>query len=63
MSDIKQMLFIELKEKDLPAYCPNPSMSRSGIVHPRIYIDVSHGEEHCPYCGTRYRLKRDKKNI
>jgi uncharacterized Zn-finger protein len=24
--------------------------------HPRVFIDVSHGEGKCPYCGTVYRL-------
>jgi uncharacterized Zn-finger protein len=27
--------------------------------HPRVYLDVVHeSEAMCPYCGTRYRLKR-----
>ncbi len=46
---------VELKAKDLPAYCPNPSMT-AWSSHPRVFIDVSHGEAACPYCGTRYRL-------
>jgi uncharacterized Zn-finger protein len=25
--------------------------------HPRVFIDVTHGEARCPYCGTRYKLK------
>lgn len=57
---MKNVLFVEVNKKDLPAYCPNPSMSRSEIVHPRVYIDLSYGEEHCPYCGTRYKLKEFK---
>ena len=28
--------------------------------HPRIFLDVvNESEAMCPYCGTRYRLKRD----
>jgi len=28
--------------------------------HPRVFLDVvSEGEAMCPYCGTRYRLKRE----
>ena len=26
-------------------------------AHPRVFIDVSHGEARCPYCGTRYKLR------
>jgi uncharacterized Zn-finger protein len=36
--------------------CPNPKMPL-WCNHPRVYIDVSHGEGRCPYCGTVYRLK------
>ncbi|MGV4870661.1 zinc-finger domain-containing protein, partial [Burkholderia pseudomallei] len=52
MSEIKEMPLIELTAKDLPAYCPNPAMPRWS-AHPRVFIDVSHGEARCPYCGTR----------
>lgn len=47
---------IELDGKDLPAYCPNPAMT-SWSSHPRVFLDMSHGEAKCPYCGTEYRLK------
>ena len=26
-------------------------------THPRVFLDLSHGEAKCPYCGTVYRLK------
>ena len=53
---------IELQAKDLtPAgetFCPNP---KAGMqlwnTHPRVFLDLSHGEAKCPYCGTVYRLK------
>lgn len=49
---------IEVSEDDLPAFCPNPDM-QLWSWHPRIYLDVVHeSEAMCPYCGTRYRLKR-----
>jgi uncharacterized Zn-finger protein len=57
MSEIKEMPLVELTAKDLPAYCPNPSMARWS-AHPRVFIDVTHGEARCPYCGTRYKLRR-----
>jgi uncharacterized Zn-finger protein len=25
--------------------------------HPRVFIDVTHGEARCPYCSTRYKLR------
>ena len=56
MSELKEMPLVELKAKDLPAYCPNPSMPRWSN-HPRVFIDVTHGEAKCPYCSTRYKLK------
>ena len=53
---------IELQAKDLtPAgetFCPNP---KAGMqlwnTHPRVFLDLSHGEAKGPYCGTVYRLK------
>jgi len=56
MSEIKEMPLVELSAKDLPAYCPNPSMPRWS-THPRVFLDVTHGEARCPYCGTRYKLR------
>lgn len=50
-----EMPVVELKAKDLPAYCPNPNMP-VWSSHPRVFLDVTHGEVACPYCGTRYRL-------
>ena len=47
---------VELLAADLPAQCPKPSMEKWSS-HPRVSIDVSHGESACPYCGTVYRLK------
>lgn len=53
------MPVVELSASELPAYCPNPSMPL-WASHPRIFLDVvNEGEPMCPYCGTRYRLKRD----
>jgi uncharacterized Zn-finger protein len=49
------MPVVELKAKDLPAYCPNPNMP-IWSSHPRVFLDVTRGEVACPYCGTRYRL-------
>jgi uncharacterized Zn-finger protein len=47
---------VEVSAKDLPLYCPNPSMPLWSS-HPRVFLDVeAEGEALCPYCGTRYRL-------
>jgi uncharacterized Zn-finger protein len=49
---------VELSASELPAFCPNPSMPL-WASHPRIFLDVvNESEAMCPYCGTRYRLKR-----
>jgi uncharacterized Zn-finger protein len=49
---------VEFCASELPAYCPNPSMPL-WASHPRIFLDVvNESEAMCPYCGTRYRLKR-----
>ena len=57
MSAIPQpeMPVVELKAAELPAFCPNPAMP-IWSAHPRVFLDVTHGEAACPYCGTRYRL-------
>jgi uncharacterized Zn-finger protein len=46
---------VEVRATDLPVHCPNPNMSLWD-THPRVFLDVTHGEKACPYCGTRYRL-------
>ena len=50
-----EMPVVELKAADLPAFCPNPAMP-VWSTHPRVFLEISHGETACPYCGTRYRL-------
>lgn len=48
---------VELAARDLPAFCPNPSMPVWNH-HPRVFLDVAtSGSAMCPYCGTVYRLK------
>jgi uncharacterized Zn-finger protein len=50
---------IELSADDLPAVCPCASMSLWAL-HPRVFLDVVNQDEAmCPYCGTRYRLRRN----
>lgn len=50
---------IELCASDLPAFCPNASMPL-WASHPRIFLDVvNESVATCPYCGTRYRLRRN----
>ncbi|HEY8101365.1 MAG TPA: zinc-finger domain-containing protein [Burkholderiaceae bacterium] len=57
MNEVKQKLpTVELDAKDLPAYCPNPNMP-VWSSHPRVFLEMDHGEAKCPYCGTEYRLK------
>ncbi len=46
---------VELKAKDLPAYCPNPAMPLWSS-HPKVFLDLSHGPATCSYCGTQYAL-------
>jgi uncharacterized Zn-finger protein len=50
---------VEVTAKDVQGpgvvACPNPKMALWSN-HPRVFIDVSHGEGKCPYCGTVYRL-------
>ncbi len=41
-------------------FCPNPKQAL-WANHPRVYIDVSHGDGQCPYCGTVYKLKAGEK--
>ncbi|MFT3818796.1 MAG: zinc-finger domain-containing protein [Rubrivivax sp.] len=65
MSQISQAKsVVELSAKDLhgsgAAFCPNPAMPLWSN-HPRVFIDLTHGEGKCPYCGTVYRLKAGEK--
>ena len=49
--------YTEVETKDLPLYCPMPSMSRWN-GHPRVFLKIEEtGEVRCPYCGTLYVLK------
>ncbi len=56
MSETKDTTVVEVSASELPVYCPNPKMPRWSS-HPRVFIDVTHGEASCAYCGTRYALK------
>ena len=50
---------VDLSASDLPAYCPDSSLPL-WASHPRVFLDVvNESEAMCPYCGTRYRLKRN----
>jgi uncharacterized Zn-finger protein len=50
---------VEVVAKDVHGdgvvFCPNPKQTLWS-EHPRVYIDIAHGEGRCPYCGTVYRL-------
>jgi len=51
------MSYVELDGKDLPAYCPNPSMP-VWSSHPRVFIPLNDDfTGQCPYCGTVYKVK------
>ena len=56
MNNTPKTAVIELKAKDLPAFCPNPTMPLWSS-HPRVFLDLSHGSgATCSYCGTHYQL-------
>ena len=56
-ADASALPVVEVTERDLPLYCPNPAMPLWSS-HPRVFLDVTaEGEAMGPYCGTRYRLK------
>jgi uncharacterized Zn-finger protein len=63
MSSNKQAV-VELTAHDVQGpgvvACPNPKMSLWSS-HPKVYINVAHGEGRCAYCGTVYRLKDGEK--
>ena len=51
---------VEVTERVVPLYCPNPAMPLWSS-HPRVFLEVaSDGEAMCPYCGTRYVYKGGK---
>jgi len=48
----------EVTEAELPLHCPLDGTALWNS-HPRVYLPIeSSGEEICPYCGTKYRLKK-----
>ena len=55
--EVNRERLIEVTATDLPLHCPMPSMLLWN-AHPRVFLPIgTSGEELCPYCGTRYRLK------
>ena len=56
-SPTQELPVITLEAKDLPAFCPSPSMPLWSH-HPKVFLDVATtGAAKCPYCGTVYQLK------
>lgn len=56
MSEVKTPPVL-VTPKDLPIFCPNPSMPLWSS-HPRVFLDIApEGEAKCPYCSTLYRLQ------
>ena len=55
-AEAKALAVITLEAKDLPAFCPSPSMPIWNH-HPKVFLDVvTTGAAKCPYCGTGYQL-------
>lgn len=50
---------IKVTINDLPLACPMPD-TPLWARHPRVYIDVLHGETVCPYCSASYEFVGDK---
>ena len=49
---------VEVSRADLPLSCPVPNQEVWNL-HPRVYLPIEKtGEATCPYCGTRYSLKK-----
>lgn len=40
--------------EDCPVFCPHEKAAWNS--HPRVFLDLTHGDAHCPYCGTHYHL-------
>jgi uncharacterized Zn-finger protein len=57
MGEAKDVPVVRVRPKDLPVFCPNPTMPLWSS-HPRVFLDVADsGEARCPYCGTVYVLE------
>jgi len=53
---------VELLARDLTrsgeTFCPHPKADmKLWNTHPRVFLNLAHGEARCPYCGTVYRMK------
>ena len=52
---------VAVSPADLPLHCPRED-GEAWSSHPRVYLaieDAADATVTCPYCGTRYHLKRD----
>lgn len=51
---------VEVTRDELPMHCPTPD-SPLWNSHPRVYIPLEDSAEaSCSYCGTVYRLVKEK---
>jgi len=49
---------VEVSATELPLHCPTADQMLWN-AHPRVFLPIEEtGETLCPYCGTRYVLKR-----
>lgn len=52
---------IKIQAKELPLSCPTDDMSLWN-AHPKVYLPIEKtGKETCPYCGTQFILKSNRK--
>lgn len=55
---VKRQETIVVSAEDLPLCCPRPQ-DELWNMHPRVYLPIEKtGEATCPYCGTKYVLKK-----
>lgn len=52
---------VEITAADLPLHCPRDG-EEMWSSHPRVFLPIEESKDGtalCPYCGTRYHLKKD----
>lgn len=58
----RHVSYYKINEADLPFACP-PKDIQAWNHHPKVYLDFTKGDAHCPYCGAYYVMKDKAKEF
>ncbi len=58
-SKVNTKALVYLSNVSQPFFCPPDNNSE--LSHPKVFIKFDKNSAMCPYCGTNYIIKNDKK--